>query len=175
MRTSRKILSIVGGIFLIYFVTAMIVVRNDIRTLLEKEGQDQSFINVPVEPFEKIVFSTNWDAQVKYGLRHKIEIQTDPNRTWTYTVRNDQEFLRFEIDSTFDSNTKIKARITTPYVDFIQVDGNSEIEFSNFTGDSLWIVMNDNSIVTGRESKFVFLSQVTSGNAQFNLIDDPTK
>ncbi|MFY0690198.1 MAG: DUF2807 domain-containing protein [Cyclobacteriaceae bacterium] len=175
MRTSRKILAITGGLLLIYFVAAMIVIRHDMRLLIAQEGKEQTYFEVAIEPFEKVMFSSNWNAVVKYGLKHKVEIQRDPNSDWTPSVFNENEKLTCWIDSSYINQVKLKARITTPYLDLIQVEGNSEIEFSNFNGDSLWIVMRDSSSVTGKENKFVFLSQVASGRAQLNLIDDPSK
>ena len=161
MKTSKKLLVTIAGLFIILLVISLFVLRRDIKTLKEKQTLIEYQL-VSAKDFSSIDFSSNWIVQVKQGKDCKVELATDESGNYNPKLENKNETLCFSMDP--DQESKIHARITAPLLHIIKAKGNTEIVMKNYWSDSLTVILTDSSTFLGMSNNFTQIQFKASAN-----------
>lgn len=174
MRSSKKILVTVAGVVIALFVVGLMVLRQDATTLLRKAELANKYREFPVDKFEKLSFTGNWEVKVKQGRTHKVEIEIEDGSDFSprLTQTNNALYFTIEGDTAEAKPLTTRARITAPWLLDIKADGKSQIAIEDFDSDTLYVELENGATFAGKNNYFTHLSFKTVGNSFVQLIDN---
>jgi len=174
MKISHKLLIMVAGVLIALLVTGLVMLKQDVRTLMAQSGLENKFRAVPVEPFESLVFSSHWDVKIRQGRGHKVELAVNGRDEEASVLEHKGGTLYFNSGSLLNNNASanLQARITVPYLHQIRSVGDTRINIENFDLDSLTINIDDGGGFMGKNNQIENLSFTTSGKTKLEIIDD---
>lgn len=168
MKTSKRILLTVAGIFIALLITSMLVLRKDAQWVLAQAGYDL-YEAAPVGEFTRLDFSDHWSVSIRQGREYKVELL---DRELTLPkVKNIDGTLYFESDSS-DSGD-FRARIVMPFLKGIKAVGGSTVHLKRFESDSLDVILKDSVTFIGEEITVEFIDYQTTGNVRLQWKDNP--
>ena len=174
MKTSKKILIIGLGLFIALMAISLFILRNDLQSSVEKNKSKNKFKSIAVGNFKNLDFSSNWDVYISTGIAYKVELKTQEATSLKSKLENIGGTLYFKIDS-IPENKKdsiLGARITVPSLRAIKITGNTKIHLESFQSDSLNVIMENNSKLTGYNNNFKYFFLKTSGKASCQFTKD---
>jgi hypothetical protein len=172
MKTSTKILTVVAGVVIVFFLTGLFMVRSHLIHYLSRT-ETEKYKTVSTDTFTTIHLSAKWDVAIRPGKQFKVQI-VNADTTLRPEFENVNGTLYLRYDSTNDTSNphSIHARIIAPSLRSIFSQGESRINIEGFTTDSLNVTI-DGSTFTGKGNKFKFVSFKSSGNAHIELTEVP--
>jgi len=149
----------------ILIVSTMIIIRDDIQTLLVKE-KEWNFRTIATGDFYQLDFSANYEAEVVSGLEYSVELAVKDSSRVTPDIKAVDGTLYFASRDADPLSTEpmIKVRITMPLLKMVWGRSHSEITVRNFQADSLTVSIEKDCIFKGRENTITFLT-FRSGDA----------
>jgi hypothetical protein len=166
MKTSKKILITVGGFLVITLIISLFVMRNDMKTVLERSSVIQ-YQEVSVEYFETIEFSGNWKIRIKPGRVCKVELEVKNDTLPKPKSINKDGKQTFIADN---ENNVMHAKVTAPQLKHIIGVSKTEIFMQDYPSDSILIELRDSSTFKGKDNEIKNLSFKTSGNTSIQVI-----
>jgi len=173
MKTSQKIILASATIVTILIITTMIIIRDDIQTLLVKD-KEWNFKRIAIENFDGLDFSANYEAEVVSGLAYSVELAVKDSGHVTPDVRAVDGTLYFSARDSDSSRTEtnIKVRITMPLLKSVWARTGSQITIRNFRSDSLMVSIEKDCMFKGKENAIKFLT-FRSGDALVEWTNNP--
>ena len=166
MKTSRKILVILAGIFVAFVVMYMALVR--VHLLAYLENKNKNFKVVEVQNFDRLYFSPRWNVVIKNGREYKVEIDE--------TGAVQKPSLEY-IDGTLHCKAvqgetgTINAKITVPSLKEIKSAQGTLVRMDNYKADSLTVVLEDGGRFNGNNNQIKYFSMKTTGSALVEIVD----
>lgn len=174
MQTSKKVLVTVAGIVIALFVVGLMVLRNDVTTLLKQAELTNKFREFPVEKFEKLSFTGNWEVRIKQGRNHKVEIEIEDKPVISPRLDQMENALHFTVegDTAEARLLTVRAKVTAPWLLDIRADGKTRITIEDFDSDTLQVALENGASFAGKNNYFSHLSFKTIGDSFVQLIDN---
>lgn len=147
-------------------VASLAVLRGDLEAVLDREAEVK-YEAVPVEAFQSLNFSANWNVKIKQGREYKVELAVDDYAGRQPGFQNDGGTLYFKMDSL--SKSAIRAKVTVPYLQAIMAGQGTIIIVEDFKSDTISLHLEEGSDFTGKDNKFNYISLKTVGKASFQL------
>ena len=171
MKTSRKILIAVAGLILVTFFIAILLLRNDVQSLVQKDVLKYKYQSVNVNDFEKLYFSSHWIVRIRPGKTCKVESTAGENAFLKPTMENINGTLYFKIDTTAakENTDSIYVRITMPSLKEIKAVNGTTIQIENFQVDSLCVMLENGCVFKGINNTIKHTSFKTSGENQLDI------
>lgn len=173
MKTSKKILLGLAVLILVLMTSGLVILRADLKTLLAKEATKHKFKVVPSSAFKALNFTGNWSATIKQGDQHKVEIGEESLGQVKLETINDTLYLIASGNGVQTMHKQIQVRVTVPKLGFIKAVGNTRLYMDKFETDSLYVVLEDSAVFTGKRDKIKHVSFQTKGKAQIQLEHNP--
>jgi hypothetical protein len=167
MKTSKKILITISGILIAILITTMLVLRKDIKTLMETQDLIE-YKAVQVEDFVALDFSTSWDVFIKQGKDCKVELAMKDGTNLQPKLENKSGTLFLKVEASPENNKPgyIYARVTAPILHEVRARGNTDILMRNFWSDSIHVVLQDSSKYSGKNNDFMKIIFKASANEE---------
>ncbi|ELR72017.1 hypothetical protein C900_02012 [Fulvivirga imtechensis AK7] len=173
MKTSTKIVITAVGVIIALLVASMVLWRNHLETFLIQAEAANNYKAVPVEYFEKLNFSANWDVKIRQGKVYKVEVANENGGFEKTVIENSAGTLHFKKNSTTANDNSIKVKITAPALRAIKTMGSTKIEMKNFNTDSLDVALQHGDYFRGIDNVFKYVSFQSSGTVNIEVYDDP--
>jgi hypothetical protein len=173
MKTSQKIILITVAIITVLIFITMIIVRDDIQSLLV-EDNDWNFKIISVDKFHELDFSANYHADVVSGMEYSVEVAVkDSTRVFPLVkvVDGTLYFSEPDVDSLV-TKPIVKVRITMPLLRSVWGRRGSEITLRNFQSDSMTVSIEKGCKLKGKDNTIRFLTFRT-GDALVEWINNP--
>lgn len=155
MKTSKKILIGVAGVFIALLITTLFMLRRDIKLLIETQSVIE-YKTKPVEKFSSLDFSPHWIVSIKQGKNCKVELDEEESKGLITKINTIDStlYLSVEADSLDEKTGNIHVRITAPSLKLIRAAGDTKIEMKSFWTDSLTVILKDSSTFIGSKNNF---------------------
>lgn len=154
---------------MVFFV---ITFKRSIDIIHEKQALNDRLKTIAVDNFHKLEFSTNWDVYIQQGKRWMVDIEEKGDSLFKPTISNINGTLMFMADSArlAKSDYKIRARISMPFLYSIKAASGSAIRLSNFTTDSIQIILNDGCTFESDANTLKRAWYKTNGNVEMKWV-----
>jgi hypothetical protein len=172
MKTSKKIILTIAGLFIALLLISLAILRKDLQEMLLEADLKNKYKTVAVGDFEALDFSANWKVKIIQGKECKLELSMKEDSTLKPGLENSNGTLYFKPDTTSGKGNSgsMVARVTLPSLKTIKATSGTKILLENFKSDSLTIVLHGGTF-TGKNNKFKHLSFKASGEAQLEFTD----
>lgn len=171
MKTSKKIIIMVAGLFIVLFMISLAILRKDLQKMLWEADLKNKYKTVAVGNFDALDFSANWKVKIIQGKECKLELSMKEDSTLKPGLENSNGTLYFRSDTSKgkENSRSITARVTMPSLKSIKAVSGANILLESFTSDSLTIVLENGGTFTGRDNQFKHLTFKTSGDARLEF------
>lgn len=155
MKTSKKLLLILGGLIIVFLITTLFALRKDIKTLMESLDLIE-YKAVTADKFVSLDFSSNWEVTIRQGKDCKIELALKENSNLQPILENKSGTLFLSTLAIHENKNTgtIYARVTAPILNEVKAVGNTEILMKNFWSDSITVILKDSSSFSGKNNDF---------------------
>jgi len=169
MKTSKKILIFIAGFFLVYLLVGLILLRSEIQEALD--AKNKQFKEVPVEQFNKIKFSANWDVRIRQGRKFRVRLASKEAAILKPTLTIKEGTLYMNVSPSQAKNTTLQAKLIIPAstLKAIEAIGNTTVHLTDYQSDTLLVTMKNQSVFTVKNNKVAQLNFNTSGQARIQL------
>lgn len=169
MKTSKKILLIVAGIFGGLLIVSLISFRKETMAVVSDIQARSPFAPVAVEGFDQVDFSGKWNAKIRFGLEQRVLLQTGHAEGLNLVLENVDGTLYLKTANNGESLDTIHVKITVPRLRTIRASGGTMINYADFDSDTLRVVLEGGSTFSGYENVFDYTSFEVSGDSQIKL------
>lgn len=147
MKTNKLLLLVLAALIFGMMIVFIVIFRKSLDIVHERQNKEDRLKVISVDNFDKIVVSSNWDVFIHQGKRCLVSIDGKNDSILKPVVTNINGTLNLMVDSALAARTdlKIKARISVPFLSMIKAGNGSAIRLSNYTTDSIQIILNDGS------------------------------
>lgn len=165
MKTSKKILIGIAGFLIIALVGTLLVLKQDMKTIMANASV-LVYKEIPVETFDHLNISANWNVRIKQGKNHKFEMGTTEGDSIQHSLTNENGTLHLIVEGTPENPTTgmVHARITAPNLHTIRAEGNAHVEMKTFWSDSILVILEDSSTYVGNNLDYKQIRFASSGN-----------
>ena len=172
MKTSTKILTALAGVIIVFFITSVLIVRQDLMHYLRR-AEVEKYKTISTDTFQTIHLSAQWDVKIRPGQQFKVQI-VNADTSLRPKFENIKGTLYLKLDSASGNHSRgIHARIIAPSLRHIVSTGESSVNIEGFTTDSLNVTIDDGCTFTGKANNFKFLSFKSTGDARIELTEVP--
>ena len=180
MKTSQKaLLSAVGAVALgIIFIVAYIRIvagssyAEDGGEVLHDLG-DRTTKTIDVRDFHGVVVRGGWDIVVKQGENWNVKITYPENMEKYLDIEVEDEHLVLGLHNVRsgkrDKELHLKAELTMPRLEYLEVAGAADLEFKGFSGENLHIMLAGAANIEGYRSDFEKLELRLNGAGRVDL------
>lgn len=171
MKTNKIALISVALFLLGSMIVFIVIFRNSIDIVHERQAKLDRFKKVTVEKFDKLVISSHWDVYLQQGSECMMDIQEKGDSLLKPTVKNIQGELYLTVDTTIakTTNERVKVRIKMPFINNLQVGEGAQVRIENFTADSIKVVLEKGAYLNGYGNKFKKVSYKTKGEVNMDF------
>jgi hypothetical protein len=165
MKTSKKILLVVAGLFIVLFFTAVMLLRNGVQQLRQSDRIANRYREISVNEFERLDISSRWIIKIRQGKDCHIESTADQNSPLKPTIENINGTLFFRVDTAFEKiqTDSFFVRITMPVLRSVHASKGADINITDFMGDSLCVTLKDGCTFSGMNYNIKYVTFKTSG------------
>lgn len=143
-------------------------------------GNGTGTVQTDLTGFSRILVENSWIVDVTRGPDWQVELSYPEGREGSLEVSVDGDLLTLAAEGRGGSpwawwggrNDQIKAHITMPMLDELEIQGAGSIEFQGFQGGALKISVAGAGNVEGRQSEYDSLDLTVGGaaNVQLNTV-----
>lgn len=118
MKKSKILLLSTAAFILLLLISALAVLRMDVRTLVSDADKELKYIPVEVPAFSSLSVPAHWKVKVRQGRDFKIELAVKGNASFKPALVVVQETAVLNIDTTMahSATDTVYARVTMPLV-----------------------------------------------------------
>lgn len=172
MKTSKKIVLTLLGVFIALLVTGLMLLKNDMRAVVDKMNAEFKYEEVAVKEFERLEFSSDWEVKIRPGNEYKVELSMPEHSGISPNLKNRDGTLFFDVDSPNEISTEtLRAKVFTPKLTSIKAGQNTLIQMNDMDTDTLDITI-DNGVFKGKGNKLDIVTFTTSGNTVIQIEDN---
>ncbi|MBN1143496.1 MAG: DUF2807 domain-containing protein [Bacteroidales bacterium] len=171
MKTSKQILLTVAGLVIIFFLAAVILLRNGVQLLRQNDRIANRYREISVNEFERLDISSCWIVKIRQGKECHIETTADQDSPLNPTIENINGTLFFSVDTaSAKTNTdSLFVRITMPILRSVKASKGADINITDFMGDSLLVTLEDGCTFSGINYNIKYVTFKTSGENTLNI------
>ncbi len=171
MNTSKKILIAVAGLLLVLFFAAVMLLRNGVQQLLQNDRIANRYREFSVNEFERLDLSSRWIVKIRQGKECYIESTADQDSPLKPSIENRNGTLYFRVDTTAARTItdSIYVRITMPALRSVKASNGTEINITEFMGDSLLVTLENGCSFTGMNYNIKHITFKTVGENTLNI------
>lgn len=165
MKKTKILLLSTAAYILLLLISALAVLRMDVRTLVSDADKELKYIPVEVPAFSSLSVPAHWKVKVRQGRDFKIELAVKGNASFKPALVVVQETAVLNIDTTMahSATDTVFARVTMPLVCMINAAEGAQIRLENFTSDSIRLELQNGVLFSGKNNSFKYVSYKTSG------------
>jgi hypothetical protein len=170
MKTNKIILISLAGFFIVLLIVSLVVMRQSIQSLHDKQLRTNKFIPVESGNFEKLEFSSNWDVKIIASDVCTVELSVRNDSLLKPEIKNIKGTLFFTMDTILakSKGEYLKARVAMPFLQYIKARGKTKIHLVSFSCDSLQVVLENGCEFTGSSNTLKKATYKISGDALLN-------
>lgn len=177
MRNSQRALVAALGLIVAVMIAFTLWVRLSAEAAPELSGQRSSRTH-DLTGFDGIEISGQWQVDVERGdaWRVAIDVPAELLEDIEVELRGDRLSLGFEggwCIGCFREGPELKATITMPALESLDMSGSSFVRFTGFEGPNLSLDLSGSGEIRGAASRFDALTLEMSGAANVELADVP--
>ncbi len=171
MKKNKILLLSTAAFIILFLITALAVLRKDVRSLVSDADKELKFTSVEVPSFSSLSIPANWKVKVRQGRDFKIELAAYGNASFIPAIDIVNETAVLKIDTTVSlSNTDtVYARVTMPLIRTIHASEGAQIRLENFTSDSISLVLCNGAVFAGKNNSFKYVSYKTTGEVYIEI------
>lgn len=165
MKINKILLFALGGVVVALIITGLLLLRNDVATLAEKD-QEYQFTEVGVASAERFYINGMWDIRLHQGRKFKLEVISETQSDDTRWSTN-EEVLEFH----HGVKDTCRVRLTVPILKEVIAENNAILKFNRFEGDTLRITLGEGVAMIDNNSRFKCVELNTKGNTSIKTLN----
>ncbi|MEO9966509.1 MAG: hypothetical protein ABJF11_12005 [Reichenbachiella sp.] len=172
---SKKILLTAAGVLLALFVSSLMVLRKDLKSIHTEKEEQNRLTELSIESFKYLDVKGSWNVRVRQGRSYRLEVAFDDQNRYLPIVEQRNDTLYLSIRGLDGENTpEVHAKIVTPFIRGARATGGAELWLRKFKSDTISIAL-DSSLLVSDENEFINSYYQTTGNSRIEQVDDPFK
>lgn len=134
-------------------IAAIALLATGCRISIGSDDGDTVTETFDIDEFSELEVSTAFDVEIDVGSETTLEIDVDEDLVEDLDIDQEGDRLSIDIDQGFFSTSgPLRARITTPNLEALRLNGAVEVDVKGLDGDRLDLELNGASKVTGEGS-----------------------
>ncbi|TFG64903.1 MAG: hypothetical protein E4H36_01615 [Spirochaetales bacterium] len=180
MKTSGKLMLILGGFVLVLIILSAVFVRSSVRKVLSinktdisgEMNTDRKAENFAVENFDTIKLSGLWAVNITRGEEYSVKIDAPAYIFDKISVNNSGRILEIQMEKSTVfgfSNNEIRLDVTCPALKKLSADGASAITVKGFDEASMEVDLGGTVSVKGESNSLGRLVLNADGAFSFDF------